>query len=213
MSDNLSSSSFAGVTVIGRREHGAGEHRRHRRRRVASLPNGGDGIRVLGGDRNLIGGTEGEDNLVSGNMFSGVRSCPSPVTRRRATTSRATDRASAWAPRSPTTPASRSFSPTTTRSVARPTTPATRSPATRADGVMIWSNSHYNAVQGNWIGTDETGLDLGNGESGVEIDDAANNRVGATSGQHLVERHRPQRRRRRRRRDRHRQRDRAQLAP
>ena len=41
-----------------------------------------------------------------------------------------------------------------------------------------------NEVQGNWIGTDESGTrDLGNGESGVELFEAADNRIGATSAQ------------------------------
>ena len=54
------------------------------------------------------------------------------------------------------------------------------------DGVRIESDARDNKVQGNWIGTDESGALLGNGESGVEIDDGAQNRVGATSGQNLA---------------------------
>ena len=81
-----------------------------------------------------------------------------------------------------------------------------------ADGVRIFTNSRDNDVQANWIGTDDGGADLGNGGSGVEIDDSTDNRVGATSGQKPANVDRPQRRRRRDRRDRSRQRDRAQLA-
>jgi hypothetical protein len=55
------------------------------------------------------------------------------------------------------------------------------------DGVSMVAGADDNQVQGNWIGTDESGLlDLGNGESGIDIVDGSQNRVGATSGQNLA---------------------------
>ena len=81
-----------------------------------------------------------------------------------------------------------------------------------ADGVRIISNSRDNKVQGNWIGTDESGADLGNGGSGVKINDAYQQPRRGDVRAEPRERHRPQRRQRRHRRERRRQRDRAQLA-
>ncbi len=44
------------------------------------------------------------------------------------------------------------------------------------DGIGFWSGSSGNEVQGNFIGTDWMGIsNLGNGEAGVRLEDAANN--------------------------------------
>ena len=70
--DNLSSSNFFGVNVMGDDNTVQGNTLGTDVGGGASLPNE-TGIDVSGGDRNLIGGpVEGEGNLVSGNRFSGV---------------------------------------------------------------------------------------------------------------------------------------------
>jgi CSLREA domain-containing protein len=50
------------------------------------------------------------------------------------------------------------------------------------DGVSIYSASGGNFIRGNYIGTDVTGtLDLGNGETGVKIEESDNQTLGGTS--------------------------------
>ena len=183
--DNLSSSNFTGVTVKGDLNTVQGNNLGTDAGGDASLPNV-TGINVFGGDRNQIGGLgEEEGNLVSGNSSSGVHSRPTPAMRPRTTTSRAT-RSGRPPPalRSPTTPASHLQSHGNTIG-GTDDTGNVISGNTR-DGVRIISNSRDNKVQGNWIGTSVSGAVLGNGESGVEIEDAADNRVGTTSGQNLA---------------------------
>ena len=90
MKDNLSSSNFAGVNVQGDENTVQGNSVGTDVGGDASLPNV-TGIRVLGGDRNLIGGPgEGEGNLVSGNVLRHPALVRRAATRPRTTTSRAT---------------------------------------------------------------------------------------------------------------------------
>jgi hypothetical protein len=143
------------------------------------------GISVVGGDRNLIGGAaDGEGNLVSGSLFSGVSFSADngdPAEDNEVQGNLIGTDASGTAPLG--------------NSDAGVTVAASHGntiggvddgtgnviSANGTDGVRIQSGGDDNEVQGNWIGTDESGaLDLGNGGSGVEITDGARNRLGAT---------------------------------
>jgi hypothetical protein len=185
--NNLSSFSINGVTVKGDDNTVQGNN--------IGTDAGGDapvgnliGISVVGGDRNLIGGAaEGEGNLVSANRFSGVSFSSDngdPAEDNDVQGNLIGTNASGRAPL-PNDDAGVSISASNNNTIGgvdEGTGNVISGNGT--DGVRIAFEADDNDVQGNWIGTDESeALDLGNGESGVEIVDGAQNRVGATLAQ------------------------------
>ena len=126
---------------------------------------------------------EDQGNLVSGNDFSGV-------TLKDSGGDPSEDNDVQGNLIGTTTPAPRRFPNSTgVRIVANadntiggtPPAPATSSRATSGRRQDPVRGADDNDVQGNWIGTDEAEtVDLGNGGSGVEILDGAENRIGAT---------------------------------
>jgi parallel beta-helix repeat protein len=143
------------------------------------------GVSVLGGDRNLIGGAaDGEGNLVSGNLFSGVHlgtDDDDPAEDNEVQGNLIGTDAAGTAPLPNDTGVDISASGDNTVGGTAPGAGNVIS-ANDTDGVRILSDgADDNDVQGNWIGTDEAEtLDLGNGASGVDIDGGSQNRVGAT---------------------------------
>jgi parallel beta-helix repeat protein len=144
------------------------------------------GVSVFGGDRNLIGGAAvGEGNLVSGNGLAGVQLVSDGV-------SGADDNdvqgnviglGASGAPLANETGVRVDASSDNRVGGVDDGTGNVIS-GNETDGVRIESDgADDNEVQGNWIGTDDGGALLGNGESGVEIDGGAQNRIGATSAQ------------------------------
>jgi parallel beta-helix repeat protein len=185
--DNLSSSNFYGVNVMGDENTVQGNTLGTDVGGGASLPNE-TGIDVSGGDRNLIGGpAEGEGNLVSGNRFSGVSfSAPGGDSADENDVQGNVIGVSALGTPLPNNAGVTIVSSDDNTIGGEAEGTGNVISGNTADGVRIISNSRDNKVQGNWIGTDESDADLGNGEHGVKINDAYNNRVGATSGQNLA---------------------------
>jgi parallel beta-helix repeat protein len=149
------------------------------------------GISVRGGDRNLIGGSaEGEGgNLVSGNLFGVLVTVDNgdPAEDNDVQGNLIGTTSAGTAPLANTlSGVSINGSNDNTIGGEADGTGNVIS-GNGDDGVSMVAGADDNQVQGNWIGTDESGLlDLGNGESGVDIVDGSQNRVGATSGQNLA---------------------------
>ena len=184
--NNLSSFNSVGVEVLGDENTVQGNTVGTDVGGVVSLPNI-DGIRVFGGDRNLIGGPEGEGNLASGNTFSGV----SLLSLAGNAAEENDVQGNQIGTSALGTALPNNAGVTIVQSHDNSIGDAAEGTGNvisgnGADGVRIISNSRDNKVQGNWIGTDGSGTNVGNGGSGVEIRDAADNRVGATSGQNLA---------------------------
>ena len=185
--DNLSSSNFVGISVLGDENTVQGNTVGTRVGGVGSLPNS-TGIRVFGGDRNEIGGPgDGEGNLASGNTFSGVSlsSLAGDAAEENDVQGNVIGLSALG------TPLPNNDGVTIVQSHdntigGEPDETGNVISGNASDGVTILFNSRDNKVQGNWIGTDKNGADRGNGASGVKINDAADNRVGATSGQNLA---------------------------
>ena len=185
--DNLSSSNFTGVTVKGDLNTVQGNNLGTDAGGDASLPNV-TGINVFGGDRNQIGGPgEEEGNLVSGNSSSGVQLSSDSGDAAEDNDVQGNQIGTSTSGTALPNNAGVTIIQSHGNTIGGGTDDTSNviSGNTR-DGVRIISNSRDNKVQGNWIGTNVSGAVLGNGESGVEIQDAADNRVGTTSGQNLA---------------------------
>jgi hypothetical protein len=144
------------------------------------------GVSVNGGDRNLVGGApEGEGNLISGNRFSGVSFSSDngdPAEDNDVQGNLIGTNAAGNAPL-PNSDAGVSIGGSSDNTIGgEEDGTGNVISGNGTDGVRITTDGDDNQVQGNWIGTDESGLlDLGNGQSGVDINNGAQNRVGATS--------------------------------
>jgi hypothetical protein len=137
------------------------------------------GVYVVGGDRNLIGGP-GAGNVVSGNSFDGVLLAPDVAD-----------------PAQDNEVQSNLLGTDVNGTAAVPNDYGVRIFGTdsnqvsdgnvisgnRLDGVKIESEgADDNNVVANFIGVDAAGAPLGNGESGVEIDDGDQNEIGDAPG-------------------------------
>ena len=185
MRDNLSSFSINGVTVKGDDNTVQGNSIGTDVDGDAALGNI-VGVSVVGGDRNVIGGAaEGEGNLVSGNLFSGVsfsRDNGDPAEDNDVQGNLIGTDASGTAAL-PNEDAGVSISASNGNAIGGVADgEGNVISGNGTDGVRIQSDgADDNDVQGNWIGTDEAEtVALGNGESGVDIVDGAQNLVGAT---------------------------------
>jgi hypothetical protein len=146
-----------------------------------SIPNF-TGIDLFGGDRNLIGGAEGEGNLVSGSVSSGVSlTAPGGDSAEENDVQGNVIGLSAFGAALPNNVGVTLISSDDNTIGGELEGTGNVISGNARDGVRIFSNSRENKVLGNWIGTDQNNADRGNGESGVEIDDGADNRVGASS--------------------------------
>ena len=143
------------------------------------------GVSVLGGDGNLLGGAVvGEGNLVSGNLSTGVQignADDDPARENDVQGNLIGTNVDGDAPLPNFTGLRVLASDHNNIGGTDPGTGNVIS-GNDTDGVKIQADgADDNDVQGNWIGTDkDETVALGNGESGVEILDGAQNLVGAT---------------------------------
>ena len=185
--DNVSAASFAGILVMGDENTVQGNTTGTDVAGVASLPNS-TGISVSGGDRNQIGGPGvGQGNLTSGNTFSGISlTAPGGDAAEDNDVQGNMIGVSAMGNALPNHVGVTIVQSHDNNIGGEAVGTGNVISGNTDEGVNIISNSRDNAVQGNWIGTDQNDADLGNGESGVKLNDAADNRIGATSGQNLA---------------------------
>jgi hypothetical protein len=143
------------------------------------------GVSVFTGDRNLIGGAaDGEGNLVSGNQFSGVQlvSDGSDPAEDNDVEGNMIGLGASGAPVANETGVRVDASNDNTIGGVDDGAGNVIS-GNQTDGVRIESEgADDNNVVANLIGTDAAGLTLGNGQSGVEIDDGDQNEVGDAQG-------------------------------
>jgi parallel beta-helix repeat protein len=152
------------------------------------------GIRVEGGDQNLIGGTaDGEVNVVSGNLLSGIQLEPGddgPAENNDVQGNLIGVTSSSGGPARMPNGALLAF-PGVAIVASNDNTIGGQVAgagnviaANTGDGVSIEAaHADGNRVVGNWIGTDESAtLDLGNDKSGVHIDGGDRNHVGDSLG-------------------------------
>jgi trimeric autotransporter adhesin len=181
--DNLLSFNLVGVTLRGDDNTVQGN-------KIGTDVTGGvelgnlTGVSVNGGDGNVIGGAgEGEGNLVSGNLLAGVslnKNIDDPAEDNAVQGNLVGTTAAGTAPLPNGTGVVISGSGNNDVGGTDPGAGNVIS-GNESDGVRIQFDADENDVQGNWIGTDEAEtVDLGNGESGVEIAESGQNRVGAT---------------------------------
>ena len=144
------------------------------------------GLIVFGSERNQIGGpADGDENLVSGNLLSGVAIVADngdPAEDNEVHGNLIGTTASGIAPL-PNRDAGVLIGDSNANKIGGAGASAGNViSGNGTDGVRLLSDAADNDIQGNWIGTDESDTrDLGNDESGVEIFDGSQNRVGATS--------------------------------
>jgi parallel beta-helix repeat protein len=146
------------------------------------------GILVVGGDRNLIGGTaEEEGNLLSGNRAEGVRIEADDENLATGNRIEGNLIGTTFTGRAPLPNGQPTLFPAVSIIGTSGNTVGGDEPGAgnvisgnAADGVIISpAGSDGNRVVGNWIGTNKTARrDLGNGGSGVRIMNGDNNAVG-----------------------------------
>ena len=143
------------------------------------------GVSVFGGDRNLIGGAgDGEGNLVSGNLLAGVQLVSDGVqpAEENDVQGNVIGLGASGAPLANETGVRVDASNENTIGGGDDGAGNVIS-GNETDGVRIESEgADDNDVVANFIGTDDSGALLGNGESGVEIDDGDQNEVGDAQG-------------------------------
>jgi hypothetical protein len=164
-SDNLVQGNYIGTDVTG----------------LMALPNASDGIRIeANATDNVVGGTDAAArNVLSGNDGDGIEiSDPGSTGNRIEGNYIGTDR-TGLAPL-PNSDSGVEIEDTSDNVVGGTAPGAGNLVAgNSARGVYILGGANDNLVQGNFIGTDATGLaPLGNGEDGVLIEDAPDNLVG-----------------------------------